>query len=383
MMILIVSFYLNGIMQEIKITNITSQSPDAYYLAESGVQEAIWKLQNDAVWKNNFETDPAWSATITRNNVFGGPGSYTVTVANIALANAFITATSTIPVRDTSAERVITTNVFKALNPLPTDSVTVFANDELEITASVINVTGGDLFTNSDVDINFFSNVTVAGDTAAVNDVDVSLTSSLATTGIYDANSPPIPSEILMPAIDFDSADPLSYKSRAAQIYTAGDFSQLLNNTPNLVLNGITYVTGNINIKKGHNITINGALVSDGSVTVGNGFSASPTAATLDINHVPNEPSGLLAKSNITFGSGQTNITIDGLIYSGSSFKIQDGLLQNVNFSVNGGMVAQNVDFIGIWHPLNITLSQVNVNEALGSPLYSQVLLINHWEEEY
>ena len=383
MMVLIVSFYLNGIMQDIKITHITSESPDAYYLAEAGMQEAIWKLQNDAVWKNNFETDPTWTAAITRNNVFGGNGSYTVTVANIALANAMITATSTIPVRDTQAERVIAANVFKALNPLPTDSVTIFANDELEITASEINVTGGDLFTNSDVDINFFSDVDVSGDTAAVDDVDVSLTSNLATSGIYDANSPPIPSEIQMPAIDFDSTDPNSYKSRASQIYTSGDFAQLLNDTPNLVLNGITYVTGNINIKKGHNVTINGALVADGSVTVGNGYSSSPTAATLDVNHVANEPSGLIVKGNISFGSGNSNITIDGLIYSGSSFKIQDGLLQNVNFEVNGGIVAQNVDFIGIWHPLNINLSQVNVNEALGSPLFSQVLLINHWEEEY
>lgn len=382
-MVLIVSFYLNGIMQEIKVTHITSESPDAYYLAESGVQEAIWKLQNDAVWKNNFETDPAWQATITRNNVFGSGHSYTVTIANIGLANAMITATSTIPVRDTQAERVIETNVFKALNPLPTDSVTVFANDELEITASEINVTGGDLFTNSDVDINFFSDVSVSGDTAAVDEVDVSLTSNLATTGIYDANSPPIPNEIQMPAIDFDSADPDSYKSRAAQIYTSGDFAQLLNDTPLLVLDGITYVTGNINIKKGHNITINGALLADGSVTVGNGYSSSPTAATLDINHVANEPSGLIVKGNISFGSGNSNIAIDGLIYSGSSFKIQDGLLQNVNFEVNGGIVAQNVDFIGIWHPLNINLNQVNVNDALGSPLFSQVLLINHWEEEY
>ena len=382
-MVLIVSFYLNGIMQDIKIAHITSQSPDAYYLAEAGMQEAIWKLQNDAIWKNNFETDPAWTATITRNNPLGVTGSYTVTVANIALANAIITATSTIPVRGTAAERVITTNVFKALNHLPTDSITIFANDELEITASAINVTGGDLFTNSDIDINFFSAVNVGGDTAAVDNVDVSLTSNLSTTGIYDANSPPIPNEILMPAIDFDSADTGSYKSRAAQIYTAGDFGQLLNNTPNLVLNGITYVTGNINIKKGHNVTINGALVADGSVTVGNGYSSAAAAATLDINHVANQPSGLLAKGNISLGSFNSSVTIDGLIYSGASFKIQDGILQNVNFAVNGGIVAQNIDFIGLWHPLNINLNQVNINEALGTPLISQVLLINHWEEEY
>ena len=186
-----------------------------------------------------------------------------------------------------------------------------------------------------------------------------------------------------MPEIDFDSASETSYKSRADQIYSSGQFSQLLNDSPVATLDGITYVTGNVNIKKGQTLIINGTLAADGTITVGNGFSPGSTPATLDINHAVGEPSGLLAKGNISIGSFASNVTIDGLMYSGATFRLQDGALQNVNFNINGGIIARNVDLYSLWHPLNINLNQVYINESLGEPLFSQVLLINHWEEEY
>jgi len=382
-MLIIVSFYLDAIIQEVKIAHITGESPQAYYLAEIGVQEAIWKLQNDVTWRNNFETIDNWSATINRSNVLGSTGSYTVTVTNKALANAVITATSTIPVRDTASQRVVQTNVFKALNPIPTDGVTIFTNGQIESTASAVNVTGGDLFANDNVELKLFSDWTVSGDTSSVTDVDVSVSSNLETAAVHDPDSPPIPNEILMPEIDFDSIDQTSYKSRADRIYSSGEFAQLLNDSPVLTLDGITYVTGNINIKKGQTLIINGTLVSDGTITVGNGFSSGGTPATLDINHVSGEPSGLLAKNNISIGSFTADVTIDGLMYSGGTFKLQDGMLQAVNLTINGGIIAQNVDLFSLWHPLNINLNQVYINDSLGEPLFSQVLLINHWEEEY
>ena len=380
---IIVSFYLNAIIQEVKISHITGESPQAYYLAEAGVQEAIWKLQNDPEWRNNFETIDNWSAAINRDNVLGATGSYAVTVANQALANAVIIATSTIPVRDTQSQRVVRTNVFKALNPTPVDGVAVFTNGQIKSTASEVNITGGDLFANDDVELRFFSDWTVSGSTSSATEVDVSVSSNLETTAVHDEDNPPIPNEILMPEIDFDSASETSYKSRADQIYSSGQFSQLLNDSPVATLDGITYVTGNVNIKKGQTLIINGTLAADGTITVGNGFSPGSTPATLDINHAVGEPSGLLAKGNISIGSFASNVTIDGLMYSGATFRLQDGALQNVNFNINGGIIARNVDLYSLWHPLNINLNQVYINESLGEPLFSQVLLINHWEEEY
>ena len=130
-MIIIVSFYLSSINQEIKIAQIVDTAPKAYYLAEAGIQEAFWKLQNDAAFKDNFETNKNWTATFTRSDVLIPGGSYTVTIANTNLAQATITATSTISIRDTESQRVVQAGVFKALNDSPINGITMFGNGEI------------------------------------------------------------------------------------------------------------------------------------------------------------------------------------------------------------------------------------------------------------
>src|SRR3990167_1737282 len=118
-MIVIVSFYLNAIIQNVKTSKILNTTPQVYYLAEAGIQEAFWKLQNDAAWKNSFETDPNWQATITRADVLAPGGAYAVSVVNNGLADATITATSTLAVASTVVQRVVETSVFKALSEYP------------------------------------------------------------------------------------------------------------------------------------------------------------------------------------------------------------------------------------------------------------------------
>ena len=51
-MIIIVSFYLDAIIQEVKVSQIINTTPQTYYLAEAGIQEAFWRIQNDATWKD-------------------------------------------------------------------------------------------------------------------------------------------------------------------------------------------------------------------------------------------------------------------------------------------------------------------------------------------
>ena len=129
----------------------------------------------------------------------------------------------------------------------------------------------------------------------------MSASSSLtATQGIFDSSNPPIPATILMPQIDFDSVATSSYKSLADQTYTTGQFKSLLSDYPITTLDGITYVTGAVFIKKGHALTINGALVADGSISIGSGYSSSQSAATLTVVKIGDEPSGLLSKKNVS-----------------------------------------------------------------------------------
>ena len=383
-LLVIVSFYMNAIINNAKVSNILNNAPQTYYLAEAGIQEAIWKLQNDSSWLTSFETDPNWTTTFTRNNALISGGSYTVTVANQDLADALITATSTYSVGGANVQRVVETNVFKALNESSVDGVSLYTNGESYSLGSRVDVTGN-IFTNDDVDINFLSDWNVTGDVSAVEDVEVDFLSDLDANNIYDSSNPPIPAEITMPQLDFDSSDPNSYKSRADNTYNVGQFNQLLNSGPATV-NGITYVTGNVLIKKGDSLTVNGILVSDGYIKVGNGSSFHFDPAVVTVNHTTGEPSGLLAKGNITIGGYKSEVNVDGLIYSGGNFTVQDGFLQTVNVNVLGGVIAQDSDFYFSWSAGQITidLEQDYVNEALGtSSSFSPVLLIRHWEEEY
>ncbi len=384
-MIIIVSFYLNGILQEVRVADIVDASPQTYYLAEAGVQQAIWKLQNDPVWKTNFETDPAWSTTLTQNDTLIPGGGWTVTVANQEAARASITATSTLAVRDTQTQRVVEVNVYKALNITPLNTTSLFANRDITGTGSEVAVSDGGIFANDDIDLSLFSTWSTTGKAQAVDDVSVSVSSSLtANEGVYDSNNPPIPETILMPAIDFDSEDPNSYKSRATQVYTSQQFRDLLEDFPVTELSGITYVTGNVFIKKGQTLTINGALVADGSFGIGNGFSFETEPAVLTVNDMgTSTPSGLLSKKNITIGGFNSEVDVHGLVYAGDTFTIKDGITQNVSTTLEGAVFAEDINIVISWQPTTVQLNQIYINEALGEPLFSQLLCIDHWEEEY
>jgi len=383
-MMVIVSFYLNGIIQEIKVSEIINTTPATYYLAEAGIQEAFWKLQNDSSWKNNFETDQNWSGSFTRNNTLINNSSYIVTVQNIDYANAIITATSTISVRGIDAQRVVQASAFKAISNQIVEGNALVSNGDIEGIGSVIDIIGGGLSANGDIDLMLFSDWTTTKTAKAVNDVDITSSSSLtATEGVFDSNNPPIPLAILMPEIDFDSTATSSYKSLADQVYTANEFKKLLKDYPVTILDGITYVTGNIFIKKGDILTINGILVSDGSIKIGNGYSQNQEPASLTVVKTEREPSGLISKKNISIGGFSTNIDVDGLIYAGGDFIITDGILQNVNVSIEGAIIAQDIKILMSWDATVLTLNEQYIADTLGTPLFSQVLFINHWEEEY
>ena len=382
-MMVIVSFYASSVAREVKVASIVDTAPQAYYLAEAGIQEAYWKLGNDPAYKISFEADPNWSQTFTRNNALIPGSSYTVTIENAGRANATITATSTIAVADTETQRVVRASAFKALNDTPTQGIAVYAKSELYGAGSNVAAINGDFYAGSEIDLNLFSSWATDKDAKSTGEIDVSATSDLSASGVYDQDNPPVPEYIDMPQIDFDSDDPASFKSRADQVYNTGEWNQLLHDFPILTLEGITYVTGNAEIKKGSALTINGALVADGAIKIGNGYSSQQEPARVLVNKIPGEPSGLIAKNDIDIGGYNSDVDITGLIYAGSQLRVLDGIAQNVTIDVMGGIVAQDVEVLVAWQPLTVTYDQAAISDALGEPLFSQVIIINHWEEEY
>lgn len=375
----VLAFYVSSFtVTENKISSTQSNSIKAYYLAESGVADAINKIKNDPVWKNSFETNPAWSQTYTRTDALYPGSSYAISIANTNKAYGVITVTGNYVDGKKTSKRVIKAVIFKAIGgntPLP--GISFYNDGALQISRANLTVLNGGIYSNDNMVFNVGTNISVDGTTTAVGNINGM---TVDCTDFVDAHCSPKPEQIFMPSVSFDSpVDSNSLKARAAQVYTPKEFKSLLDNNQNLTLNGIHYVTGDIEITGTHHLTINGALVSDGEIIFGikNGDDdivmniASPSSTT---------PTGLFAKSNIVFNAN-SDVNIDkGVIYTNGSFNIWVKAL--VDFNIVGGILCRgsNID-----SPSNIqiTLDPSAVGNALSYFEYSSVITVEHWEEEY
>ncbi len=422
------AYFLTFTLTESRISKSQIAGIQDYYLAEAGVNEAIWKLKNDPVWKSNFETPPGcynWSANFSRSNTLLPNSSYQAQIQNSDCARGQIIATSSLNLAlGKAAQRVVKIKVLKAYGSL-TGEGAVFsggASENIDINASVINVYDGNLFSNHNLDIKWLSDVNVfdnpeteilEGKALAADNLNVSWNSTLDATATCAENicqgncteegCPPV--QISMPMVDFDSGDANSYKSKASttgSIYTDAKFADLLwqvGQDGTLTLNNeVTYVTGSIDLKGGRRLVINGTLVADGTINIGevNCWSnkgqkhCGYNRITINDPGV-GKPSGLLTKGKINFGlySSFQNINITGLIYANDEARL---VSVPWSFTINGGILARKIAITSAWAALNIYLDNSIILEGLwgGSkppggttPPYSPVVTIEHWEESY
>ncbi len=380
-------YFLTLMLTESRIAQSQASSIQAYYLAEAGINDALWKLKNDSTWTNNFESDPAWQATLSRSGELFIDGSYQVQIQNSDLANAGITSTSALMTQSgNNAQRVVKISAFKALNPSPIGDAAIFSDENMSFWGTQASIGGsaggidGSLFTNNNIQLDFFSDITVENKASAVEQIDVEPLSNLTANILESQNYPPAPAIIEMPMLDFDSADPNSYLNRADNIYTSNQFAELIRDNPNLVISGITYVTGDVFIKRGQNLTVNGVLAADGNIKIGISVFPPSGSAQLTVNNTSGDPSGIFTKQKLQTGIWATHININGLVYAYD--RIQ---LTNVDqlFSVTGGIITHKFDASSLWVNVNFTHNDDIVREALGIPLFSPIINIDHWEEEY
>lgn len=381
LLLLLAFYFLDFIITDTRISQSHKLATKTYYLAEAGINEAIWKLTNDSDWNNNFTTNPTWQDIINRIGVFDVDDGYQVTVQNIEVANAEITSTAFINTSNQTSQRIVKTKVYKSLNPLLEEQISIYAKDDISLHGVNMDINESNTFSDDDTTLNFFSTLNVDGNVSAIDNISISWTSTINASALYSNNYPPSPDPIDMPQIDFDSADPNSYLNRADQVYSQGEFSSFLNNNPNATLNGITYVQGNINIPKGITLTINGVLVIDGNFKIGiSGWPFWQPDPKIYVNKIGSEPAGILSKKTITFGALIDEAVINGLLYAGNTLRIN-----NITFALTltGGMIAYDVDFNSLWQPITVNYEPDVINTTLGNAATSPVINIEHWEEEY
>ena len=109
------SYFLNLSESSLKISQARQPSPQTYFLAEAGIQEAIWKINNDEVWSDLFEKGKL-KHSFTRKNVFSQRDEYTVYATSTAKnpAVAEITSTGIIWAGTVKYKRMIKTEVAKS-----------------------------------------------------------------------------------------------------------------------------------------------------------------------------------------------------------------------------------------------------------------------------
>ncbi|MFA4871905.1 MAG: hypothetical protein WC610_02495 [Patescibacteria group bacterium] len=384
LLVLLAVYVTNFTITELKISSSQATALQTYYLAESGVAEAIWRLKNDPDWKNNFETNATWSFTYTKNPALYPNGSYQIQIQNTGLARGEITATGFLNLGGTSAKRVIKTMVYKALGDGPIGDNAQFADGNIDISGSVLHIYNGGVHANGNIIVNYNSTLNAIGnDVKATGNINILWNSTINAQSQQQGVAP-----MAMPAISFDTAgDPNSYRARADVIYSESAFENLMWNNQNLTLNGpITYVDGDIEIKGNQNLTIKGVLAASGTIEVGKYtflccWSTRCGTSNVTIEKVSEtEPAGLFAKSKLYFELCLNSFNANGLIYANDQINLLS--LPNA-FNVTGAVISRKLTLTSLWRGASITREPNVVIYSLGDPTFAPVVTVEHWEEEY
>lgn len=430
-------YFLSFTISGSKIAESQAMSTKAYYLAEAGVQEAIFKLKNDPVWKGSFETMPTvgdptcsyWSISpFTRKSALFDGASYSITVENLGCAKAEITSLAEIEISPArTAQRIVKTKVFKAMgNPISEFNMfTGGSSENISIKfTDPLNVHNGSIFSNHNIKIEFWSNVTISNKALAQDKIEVSswpfssqLNATSCASNICDTGCEPTkecpPESVSMPPLDFDSDSPGSYLSRAKNsdcssirvdgktncVFIPKEFEQLMwQRYPELSLPAatVTYVLGDVNIRAGQLLAVFGVLTADRDVNVGEDLcwtSKEPpylrcgqSQLTVVRPGSPEErkPAGLLSKRKMNIGNGlgfgTAGMNVEGLVYAGDELRLA-GVAGPIE--IHGGVAARKITTSSMWQGIDIYLEPDVIVDTFGNPTYSPVITIDHWEEEY
>ncbi|MCK5320758.1 hypothetical protein KAJ61_05220 [Candidatus Parcubacteria bacterium] len=384
-------YLLNFSLTEKLIAKSQSLGNRAYYLSEAGINEIVWLLKNNSQYQTNFETENSWATTTSRIDPFGSnTGSYSATITNSSPAHGEILSIGTINLSSGhSAQRVIKILVYKPMGQSGIASSSGYADGNIDISNSLVNFINGDAHSNNVFTINNSSVVNVSGNLNAVGNY-IKAGSATVTLGgdFYAANMPNGPAtEIPMPAVDFNSSDPGSYKNRATIIYSESDFDDLMDINQVLTLTDpITYVTGDVELKGDQTLIMDKALlIVEKDFTVGfkkNGHSRIGPS-NLIIQSASGTPAGVLTGRHVDFKQYTEIVDIYGVVYAADKMNLTGIDSYTTQFDVRGGLLARKLTISSCWQPINITHDNEILINTLGSASSSPTIIIEHWEEEY
>lgn len=477
--LVLASYFLSFTTTELKISRSYEVSLQTYYLAEAGINEAVWKLKNDFstadgddAWAECFVTSTialgcsdcnTWTDTFTKNTGnLTQNSSIQVTIKNSGCGEGEIVATSTVSLSGgKTAQRVVKTAVFKALASPTANNALMSGGSSGNVEVSSSNlVIYGNFFCKNEllnkgswIEVyddpltpDFDGKILVAGNYheqqggsasssayCASNICDSTSTCACEGSDEFDScnESSCTPKDRSLPLVDFDSLATTSFRSRAQVAQDAGQCQILCNGLPCMcglnpcagnnkciltavefsdilwaagedgtttLNNGITYVTGTIDLKGARRLIINGELIATGAVYMGvsnswkKGGQTDSGTSHLKINRLtPTSSSGIVAQGNISFGqySFLVPTVLTGVIYAyGNNDLYMDDV--PVDLTVTGGIIGRKL-YIDNVNLVSLVLDNEVLNYGLGyiideefiNPTFSPVITTEHWEESY
>lgn len=425
------AYFLNSLIVEMKMSESMNKAEKAYYLAEGGINEAIWKLKNNPEWEENFinpEINPDsegnfWSDSFIQTDLEGG--SYEVEVKNSGLGQAQITSRAKAPFLGREAKREARVTVFKPLDS-PTEEAVIFSGgsgSNVQISDTVLVISGGNIFSNHNLIIGGDSQISLFNDPdtqnleglilatqniniqnrAELKDYEEICSKNICTDGCQSCP----PEEATLPMVDFDSDSENSFYSRADRyqqegscsvycqeeggsnyecsdqcIFSSNDFEDLLWKVGEdgvLTLeNEVTYVTGSIELRGARNLDVEGALIADGSIDLGmrsswnRGGERSSGPSNIKVTQ-EDGAAGILSKKKINFGNNSLNkkSVVEGVVYSGDQVNLS-GISEKL--VIEGGVIGRQLNLSSLREGLEINFDNELILYGLGYIIDDEVV---------
>lgn len=363
---------------EAKISASQKEGIDAYYVAESGVEDSLWKIKNNASCGGSTCISQLQAGSLNYTyTVLNAPQtgqSFTVVMASTSAGSATITSVGQVQTGQFTANRKIVSTISYGPAATTLSGAAIVAGNVLTIAngGSQVTVSGGDIY---------------AGTAITVSAATVSLGGGcIQTPGVYSGNTGPCvhsanfaPASASIPVPSFNFGYYATHNSysfiEGAVPNVPGSFEYAVENGQS-VFNGDIYVSGpmTFNTKmKGKQVTVNGRLVVDGSLTT---VSGGLSGTNIVVNDPGNGHSGLFVNGALTIQDAQWNI--NGLLYASGAIILSN----NLSVNVNGGIVAGATISISTRALLSVSLVQSRVIGGLADSTPS-VLQVKHWEELY
>lgn len=361
---------------ESKIARSQQEGLTAYYVAEAGIQDALWKFNNDNTYIIGLGAgtfSPQVSYTVS--NVPNSGQSFTVTILSTSPGYATVTSSGSSDNGNFIAKRLVQTTVFQGTVASPTGTIALMTGGTLSMSngTTSYHVIGGDLYSSGKITLNF-GNSSVLD--VGTNNIITSSTYNTNNKGTVTAGAIVTNAPLQTPpGLDFNyygTAGNYSVK------YDLSNNAQLAQFKADITSNSgitslITYVDGNINFNSwasNNTLKVKGMIVFNGNVT----FNCS--SCNLQISDPGNHKAGIFVNGNLSDNNGQ--IDVQGLVYASGSASFNNSQVINIV----GGLIAGGTMSFNTGANVTLTYDPVRVAAGFGTgSVYTTG--INHWEEEY